>query len=249
MSSAEMSRPSVSSCPGAGTSPIGVSTVSPSPSQRRQIHSRTRLLSPNPGQMKLPSSSLRNQLTRKIRGSFCGAVLARHPQPVAEVVGHVVAAERQHRHRVEAELAHLARGRRGRLDRHRGAEEDAVLPVERLGDEGHRARPPAAEQEGVDRHSVGVLPLGGDRGALGRGGREARVRVRRGIVGVRRPVVAVPVDRVVGRLAGHPLPPDVAVVGPGAVGEDRVSLDRLHRVRDSSCGWCSGRRRRSRPRD
>ena len=34
-----------------------------------------------------------------------------------------------------------------------------------------------------------------------------------------------------GRLAGHPLPPDVAVVGLGAVGEDRVALDRVHRVR------------------
>ena len=33
------------------------------------------------------------------------------------------------------------------------------------------------------------------------------------------------------RLAGHPLPPDVAVVGEGAVGEDRVALDRCHRVR------------------
>ena len=48
--SAEISRPSVSSSSlGAGTSPIGVSTVSPSPSQRRKIHSRTRLFSPKPG--------------------------------------------------------------------------------------------------------------------------------------------------------------------------------------------------------
>ena len=41
----------------------------------------------------------------------------------------------------------------------------------------------------------------------------------------------LPVDRVLRRLAGHPLPPDVAVVGLGAVGEDRVALDRVHRVR------------------
>ena len=51
-----------------------------------------------------------------------------------------------------------------------------------------------------------------------------------GGLGVGRPVLAVPVDRVRGRLAGHPLPPDVAVVGLGAVGEDRVALDRLQRV-------------------
>ena len=34
-----------------------------------------------------------------------------------------------------------------------------------------------------------------------------------------------------GGCAGHSLPPDVAVVGLGAVGEDRVALDRRHRVR------------------
>ena len=49
-----------------GTRPIGVSTVSPSPSQRRKTHSRTRMFSPKPGQRNLPSSSLRNQLTTKI---------------------------------------------------------------------------------------------------------------------------------------------------------------------------------------
>ena len=52
-----------------------------------------------------------------------------------------------------------------------------------------------------------------------------------GRLGVRGPVVAVPVDRRgPAALAGHPLPPDVAVVGLGAVGEDRVALDRVHRV-------------------
>ena len=47
----------------AGTMPIGVSTASASPSQRRKIHSSTRLFSPNPGHRNLPSSLLRNQLT------------------------------------------------------------------------------------------------------------------------------------------------------------------------------------------
>src|SRR5947208_6101288 len=36
-------------------------------------------------------------------------MLAPELEPVGEVVGHVVAAERQHRHRVEAELSDLAR--------------------------------------------------------------------------------------------------------------------------------------------
>ncbi len=46
-----------------------------------------------------------------------------------------------------------------------------------------------------------------------------------------RPVVALPVDGVRRRLAVHAFPPDVAVVGQRDVGEDRVFLDRLHRVR------------------
>ncbi len=44
------------------------------------------------------------------------------------------------------------------------------------------------------------------------------------------PVVALPVDRVCGRLLGHPLPPDVPIVGQGAVGEDAVLLHGLHGV-------------------
>src|SRR3712207_7661165 len=49
-----------------------------------------------------------------------------------------VAAERQHRERVEAQRADLAEGRRGLLGAHRRAEEHAVLPVERLADERDR---------------------------------------------------------------------------------------------------------------
>src|SRR3546814_11594937 len=55
-----------------------------------------------------------------------------------------------------------------------------------------------------------------------------RVRFRSvggGGVGLRRPVVALPVDGVGGRL-GEALPPDVAVVGLGHVGEDRVAPQR-----------------------
>ena len=109
-----------------------------------------------------------------------------------------------------------------------------MLPVERLAHERHDRRAAAAEQDRVDRHAGRVLPLGGDRRALrGRRG-EARVRVRGRRLGVRRPVVAVPVDQVRGRLLGHALPPDVAVVGQRAVGEDRV----LARSRPSRSGSC-----------
>jgi hypothetical protein len=53
--------------------------------------------------------------------------------------------------------------------------------------------------------------------------------MRRLAVAVRRPVVALPVDRVRRRLAVHAFPPDVAVIGERNVGEDRVgfSIDRI----------------------
>ncbi len=63
MSSSETSSPSRSIALGAGTLPIGVSTASAVPSQRRKTQASTRLFSPKPGQRNFPSSSLRNQLT------------------------------------------------------------------------------------------------------------------------------------------------------------------------------------------
>src|SRR6185503_7618106 len=87
------------------------------------------------------------------------------------------------------------------------------------------------EEEGVDWHAGRVLPLLRDAWTLRRGCGEARVRMRGRLVRVGGPFVALPVDRMLGRLAGHPLPPDVPVVGQGTVREDRVLLDRCHRVR------------------
>src|SRR5262249_17817731 len=101
-------------------------------------------------------------------------------QPVGEVVAHVVAAERQHRERVVAQLADLAFGGGGLLRGDAGAEEDAVLPVEGFGDQGDVGGAPAAEQDGGDGYAGRVLPLGGDDRALRRGGGEPGVGVRGG---------------------------------------------------------------------
>ncbi len=148
-----------------------------------------------------------------------------------EVGGHVVAAEGQHREWIEAELTDLAECGGGLLRRHRRAEEHTVPPVEGLADERHDGGAAAAEEEGIDRHSGRVLPLAGDRGRLLRRDREAGVRVSGWVLGVGGPVVPVPVDGVCRRVGGHPLPPDVSVVGQGRVREDRVLADRRHRVR------------------
>ncbi len=79
-------------------------------------------------------------------------------------------------------------------------------------------------------HAGRVVVLGRRRRALADRRREAGVGVGGGRVGLGRPFVAAPVDGVLGRLAGQALPPHVAVVGLGAVGEHRVARDGVDRV-------------------
>ena len=60
---------------------------------------------------------------------------------------------------------------------------------------------------------------------------EAAVRVRGGLAGLGRPVVAEPVGEVRGLVGGEAFPPDVAVVGARDVGEHGVARERGDRVR------------------
>ena len=98
-----------------------------------------------------------------------------------------------------------------------------MLPGQSLGHQRHDGGAAAAEQDGADRHALGVFPLlGDDRALLGRG-REARVRMRRrtagaGVQGRRSQSMVLP-----GRCP-HLLPPDVAIGGQRDVGEDAVAL-------------------------
>ncbi len=87
----------------------------------------------------------------------------------------------------------------------------------------------AAEEDGVDRHALGVFPLLGDHRALAGGRGEAGVGMRGRAARLGRPVAAHPVDGVLGRGA-HLLPPHVAVVGQRDVGVDAVGGERLHGV-------------------
>ena len=151
-------------------------------------------------------------------------------EPVTPVVGHVVAAEREHRERVAAQFADCALGRGSLLARHRRTHVDAVIPVEGLGDERDVRRATAAEQDRVDRHAGGILPVGGDGRALARGRRESRIRVARRLARGGRPVLALPVDEMRGRLVRQALPPDVAVIGEGNVRVDAVRVQGLHGI-------------------
>ena len=58
-------------------------TASALPSRRSTIHLSTRLFSPKPGQMNLPSSSLRNQLTKKMLRQLAPVLRCADLQPVA----------------------------------------------------------------------------------------------------------------------------------------------------------------------
>ena len=105
-----------------------------------------------------------------------------------------------------------------------------MRPVERFANQRHDGRPAPAEHDRVDRHACRILPLRGDRRVLAGGRREARVRVGRHAAGIRRPVLAGPVDQVGGRRLREALPPDVAVVGEGHVRVDAVAIERPDRV-------------------
>ena len=107
---------------------------------------------------------------------------------------------------------------------------DPVGPVERLGDQRDDRGAAPAEEDGRDRDALGVLPFGGDRGHLGERGGEAAVGMRGGVRGLGRPVLAAPVDQVRRGVLGQTLPPDVALVGGGHVGEDRVVAERGDRI-------------------
>src|SRR5262245_54095318 len=86
-----------------------------------------------------------------------------HTEPVAEIVSHVVAAKRQHGHRITPYYANRASCRGRGLRRHRGAEEYPMLPVERLIDQRNQVSTAATEQDRRDWHTGGSLPLRRDR--------------------------------------------------------------------------------------
>ena len=157
------------------------------------------------------------------------------------VVAHVVAAERQHRHRVAAHDADAARRRGGGLRRHDRADKHAVLPVEGLVNERRGLRAAAAKDNGADGHTLGIVKLGAQAGAVARGRGEAAVGVRSLFRALRRPGTAAPVDGARGRRLVEALPPDGVVAEVKRdVREDRVLMRRDERVGVRLHG-CAGR--------
>ena len=153
---------------------------------------------------------------------------------MAEIITHVVAAERQHRHRVAAHFTNRAGRRSGHLRTHRRAHVDAARPVEGLVDQRHRRRAAATENKGTDRHAIGIFPLRVDGRTLLRGRSEPRVRMRGlgsgGFRDFRRPDFPLPIGRRRRRLRGHTFPPDAPAGSQRNIGEDGILRERGHRV-------------------
>ena len=151
-------------------------------------------------------------------------------KPMLEVVAHVVAAERQHGERVEAELAGATENGGGHFGGHGRAEEHAVFPAAGFVDQRNDGLAAAAEEERADRNAFRIFPFGSDDGALRRRRREAGVLMGGDSLGRGRPRLALPVDQEVGGIVGI-FPPNAAVEGHGAVGEDGVTaVDGAHGV-------------------
>ncbi len=157
-----------------------------------------------------------------------------HGDPVAEVVAHVVAAERQHGHGVTAHFADGARSGSRHLTAHGGACIDAADPVEGLINERHRGGPTPPKDDGRNGHAFWLFPIGIDRGALGGWRGEARVWMgghgARFLREFRRPLIALPVGAFGGWCFRHAFPPDAAVRRERDIGKDGVFPQRGHRV-------------------
>src|SRR5215469_10791583 len=143
-------------------------------------------------------------------------------QPVPEIIGEVVAAERLHRHRIAAQHAHRAGRGGGGFRAHRRADQYAVGPVARLEHERNQMLAAAAENDRGNRHAFGILGVRRPaRTLLGRY-REARIRMR-GRTVRRQVVAALPV--LDWYAVWQALPPRITVGRNGDVGEDRVVVE------------------------
>ena len=138
-SSSVRSRPSMSSAPGAGTWPIGVSTAAAcaldaldDPLQDPAVLAEAR---PQEAAVLVAAEPVDVEDLRQLGG----VVVLADRDPVVEVVAGVVADERQHRHRVAAHDADLADRGGGGLRGERRAQERAVGPVAGLGDQRDRS--------------------------------------------------------------------------------------------------------------
>ena len=129
-------------------------------------------------------------------------------QPILKVVAHVVAAERQHGHRIAPRDAERARRRGGCLRSERRADVNAVIPIQCFVNERRKFRSASAKNERRNRDSLIVFPMRRNRRRLSRGHGVARIRMRRQAL-ARRPCAALPIDQARRAVQGSFLPTTV----------------------------------------
>src|SRR5438067_4604388 len=154
-----------------------------------------------------------------------------HLQPVPKIIADVVTAERKHGHRIAPDSSNCASGGSGGLRGHRGANIDAMFPVERLKDKGHRVAPPATKNDCADRNATSLFDMRIEHWIIAHRCGETAVRMGRFLFRCRCPAIAPPIDRVCGRRSVLSFPPGVTVISERDVGVNRVVLNRTHRVR------------------
>ena len=154
-----------------------------------------------------------------------------------EVIAHVIAAERQHGHRVASNLAHFSELGGGAFRSHRGPDENAVFPIECLIDQWRQPGAAAAEHHGRNRYAVVVFGAERMGGALGQRRSESAIGMRPQngvallVLHARLPGAPLPVPALGGWLALAAFPPYGAVFGQHHVREDRPTVDGFHHVR------------------
>lgn len=131
-----------------------------------------------------------------------------------EVIAHVIAAERQHCHRVTTDDADRSACRRRGFGRHNGADENAVRPVSGFVHQRCGLGSSATENDCIERDALRIFEFVGNAGAVLRGSRETGVGVcaLHAVCSVLfRPGIALPVDGVLRRILVETFPPNGVV--------------------------------------
>ncbi len=149
---------------------------------------------------------------------------------MAEVVAHVVAAERQHRHWIAPHHAHRARGGRGGLRCHGSADVYTVLPVKALIHQGRDPGPATTKDDGRNRNPLRVLPMRRDAGAAAGGDGEPGVGVGSVSLLTRGKGVSLPIQSARGHGKINAFPPGLVLRCESHVGEDGIALHGGHHV-------------------
>src|SRR5207248_10838743 len=95
-----------------------------------------------------------------------------------EIVADVVTTKGKHCEGIASYLTDRPCRRGSRFRAHRCRLIDAFVPTPCLYDQGNRIRSPAAENEGRDRHTIGVIPFRIERRTLRDCSRKTRIRMR-----------------------------------------------------------------------